>query len=494
MSTYIAPVETGQVYNPRLLRMSTLLKAANSGLSDEPGFNMPGNQYAVNYGAILKPFTNLATAYIGQQEDAAIEAQDTKQLADWAATAPTGSFKQGMGPLADQSNVVPPSRADRQAFLLKGMADIQDPDMKSALTAAYLKDVVNPKQRTPFVTNLTTGFQVDPDTGDVKPIPEVQTYNEGMKEQQYQDRAALKQMMIDAQQGRLNQTLAGQDQRLTREITSRENLQGSALQNTIAAHQANRDYDVAHPTGGESAALKTQILEQTLAKKKADLAKLPAVSAPVMKNVAEMADLYNTFDMLKGSFKKEFAGSPVKKLYTEAGTTLGGLAPKNIQAHTQWWALNNKLAVIPERLKAFGATLTPSEKKSWDQASVNEATAPDKLIENFNTRMKIFQDKISAVRRSEKTAGRNYKQIDAYFGDKAASLWPEIEDAAPTENTPLTNNPDYPVLYDAQGTAIQPGSPGYMSALQAYHKAIKDRSMAPAELPPPARKFTIIKE
>ena len=425
-ATYRAPTAIGEIYDPRLNRMSELLKAGTADIGGSVGEFTPGGfNYVPNYGAIIKPVTDFATNYFKQKEDADIAAQDQKQLSDWIDTTPKGSIKQGMGPLIDQSNIAPPTRADRQAFLLRGMSGIQDPEMKGAITKAYLDDAINPKQRTPYVTNLTTGFQVDPDNGEVRSIPEVQAYNQQMRDSQYDDRAALKQMMIDAQQGRLSQSIGAQDQRQQRNIDALNNRQERGFEGQMGVHEANRLFDINNPTNPEKVDLQNKVLEQTLKKRTQEASKLPPIPTPVMNNVSEMADMYDTLNRLKTTFNPEFAGHPGKKAVTVMAKKLGDLAPEEVRAHGEWWGLNERLSNIPERLKVFGATLTPSEEEAWNNATFDEGTNSDQLVRNFQIRMDIFNSKLAGIRRSEKQAGRNYKQIDAYLGDRANDLWPE---------------------------------------------------------------------
>jgi hypothetical protein len=86
----------------------------------------------------------------------------------------------------------------------------------------------------------------------------------------------------------------------------------------------------------------------------------------------------NALTNLESSFKPEFAGQgPAGGLLTQGYQMLGSAGSPAMQQQAAFWADFSRLIDLPQRNKVFGASLSVSEKASWEGAkNIKPGTDP----------------------------------------------------------------------------------------------------------------------
>jgi hypothetical protein len=137
------------------------------------------------------------------------------------------------------------------------------------------------------------------------------------------------------------------------------------------------------------------------------------------KSALQLGNDRTTLEMLRNTFKPEYAGNVTSVLQRKMGELAGGLAPQATQDQTRWWADQAMFDELPKRHEQFGATLTPGEKASWAAAAISPNMSPDKIKERLAVRAKIYDDSQKRQRASVEAGGRSTKQFDAAVGATA---------------------------------------------------------------------------
>lgn len=94
-----------------------------------------------------------------------------------------------------------------------------------------------------------------------------------------------------------------------------------------------------------------------------------------------MATTAESVSRLESEFKDEFAGGGfLGEAKTAAAKAAGSWAPEDAQSAAAFWADWDKLINLPERNAIFGASLSGSEKASWEGARNIKPGADPKLV------------------------------------------------------------------------------------------------------------------
>lgn len=227
----------------------------------------------------------------------------------------------------------------------------------------------------PFIS-IGQGATMDPDTGEVKIVPEL------AEAKQAEEDRKRKAKLEDA---------------ITLERTRAE-LRGTGT----------REMDP----------LTKQIKEKQLQKLNMEVGRKSdgrPLTAGIEKEVQGLAEDLSNAKRLRDTFSDDFAGSPTKHAEKIIGNVLGGIAPESAQKNARWWQDYEYFKNIPERFSKFGASLTANEKRAWDSATINPRMTPETIREKMSVQLRILKNKADAIRESQKAAGSNIGQIDAYF-------------------------------------------------------------------------------
>lgn len=139
---------------------------------------------------------------------------------------------------------------------------------------------------------------------------------------------------------------------------------------------------------------------------------------PIEKEVMGLATDLSNAKSVFSSFKPEYAGGLKKTAEKLLYNTLGDdakIIDKNAPELGRWWQDYEKFQSLPERFAVFGATFTDSEKRSWENATINAKMSPEQIKDKLAIQMGILKNKTAAVRESMKVGGFNTKQVDAYL-------------------------------------------------------------------------------
>lgn len=151
-------------------------------------------------------------------------------------------------------------------------------------------------------------------------------------------------------------------------------------------------------------------------------------------------DLATSLDTFKDEYQQIWGSGPQSKL-PQTFARYGVVNPLADEAHqkrvkdaTQWYADFKMKFSAQERNRLFGATLTPSEEKAWDEALLIH---PGMDADEVRTRLANFQDAYSKalMRRTRGLASEGFRRNSIA---ELAGLQPEeyetylgVEDAAP---------------------------------------------------------------
>lgn len=138
------------------------------------------------------------------------------------------------------------------------------------------------------------------------------------------------------------------------------------------------------------------------------------------KAALELGSNRSNLQMLKDTFKDEYAGDLRSTIQRKFGEVAGGAAPEKTQEMTRWWANQAMFDELPQRHELFGATLTAGEKAAWASAAISPNMAPKQIKERLAIRAKIYDDAEARMRGSVEAGGKSVKQFDAATGKTAA--------------------------------------------------------------------------
>jgi hypothetical protein len=124
-------------------------------------------------------------------------------------------------------------------------------------------------------------------------------------------------------------------------------------------------------------------------------------------------ELNNTFD---DSFTQKLGAGPQSKLPNAMASI--GLGTEGSKKAANWWAQWNQIYTLPQRNKAFGATLTPHERQAWAESDINPTMDAKIIRERAANIMKMFHRAGGQMDREYRTAGVDPNLMDVYdLGD-----------------------------------------------------------------------------
>ena len=168
--------------------------------------------------------------------------------------------------------------------------------------------------------------------------------------------------------------------------------------------------------------------ESNATRANAALTRAEAPKAPKAIPVGQVKDLEGNvnadrqLEKLHSTFQNAYAGyGPLSRGLVYGERVLGGLASKESQNRTNWWADFRMFQELPMRHALFGATLTAGEQRAWDNAQkINPGSDP--LV--VKQAVKDLQD---AVRDRHK---RLYRQMVNEGKDPSAYEMPGVTDVS----------------------------------------------------------------
>lgn len=100
---------------------------------------------------------------------------------------------------------------------------------------------------------------------------------------------------------------------------------------------------------------------------------------------------------LQGRFKDDFAGKGMLAGVKDwANSLAGSWGSEGMQNDAAFWADFKMFVDLPERHKKFGASLTPSEQRSWESAkNLNSKSDPRIVKAQFEKMARMLQEKVS---------------------------------------------------------------------------------------------------
>jgi hypothetical protein len=99
------------------------------------------------------------------------------------------------------------------------------------------------------------------------------------------------------------------------------------------------------------------------------------------RDLSEVASDVLAFEEIGRSFKDDYAGMGLTSgLQVGAAKSLGSMGTSGQQEMAEFWKSFDRLINLPQRNKMFGASLTPGEKSSWEQAQNLSAKSDPKIV------------------------------------------------------------------------------------------------------------------
>lgn len=92
-----------------------------------------------------------------------------------------------------------------------------------------------------------------------------------------------------------------------------------------------------------------------------------------------------------------------------------GFGTKQSKDAAEWWAEYNNLYTLPKRNETFGATLTPNEKKEWEENAISPNMSASQIRSRMGWYHRKWQEKSSMVQRNLKAANYDPDTIDTIF-------------------------------------------------------------------------------
>jgi hypothetical protein len=369
------------------ISLSDMLRAQAAQMGSQDAGQTVGGQYIPNWSQTLSPLVGLAANFQGQRE----QDENDRKLKDWIGAAPQAepTFNQGMGPLRDQSNVIPAAtKQSRMAHLLKGT---EIPEIRDEALKGYIDESGLGGQK--GMMSLGNGVLYDPNTDSVRTFPEAQ--------------AALEAKQKVLGEGKEKYLTKSQELKLALEQEKQKNrLELKAM-------------------GGGTAELDKKIKEATLNEKLGKLegkAKGKNLPTPYQKQLEGMATDFQNNSMLMGSFEDTFSGTTratmpglVQGIPGVSQFSRSTLAPEDVRKSENWWADYERFKNIPERYAKFGASLTKQEKDAWSAATVNRSMDPVDVRKNLQVQQDILKSAAERRRQSLKGGGYNEDEFNPYF-------------------------------------------------------------------------------
>lgn len=141
------------------------------------------------------------------------------------------------------------------------------------------------------------------------------------------------------------------------------------------------------------------------------------------KKLQELSSEVRNLGQLSSAFKDEYAGGgPIGRGLTAGAQLLGSLAPEKAkgmgaqfsQEAANFWSKFDRLVTLPVRNEMFGASLTPLERQSFEQAmSIKPGASPATIRKAMAEMQAIASDKLKGLSEGLREEGFNPKAIDS---------------------------------------------------------------------------------
>jgi hypothetical protein len=180
-------------------------------------------------------------------------------------------------------------------------------------------------------------------------------------------------------------------------------------------------------------------------------------------------------------FKDEYAGygmARVGDLANTAGRYLPeGVVGKDITAGASWWQGYDRFKNVT-RHELYGAALTPTEQRVFEQADINPGMTPDQIRKNLQVQTNVVQNGLKRKANSLIEAGYDPAPIAAAYGVDLKDLGVTATKGDRTKPAPkITNRDDANALIGEARDAIARGAPR-----DAVIKRLQERGVSPAGL------------
>jgi hypothetical protein len=180
-------------------------------------------------------------------------------------------------------------------------------------------------------------------------------------------------------------------------------------------------------------------------------------------------------------FKDEYAGYGMAKvgdLANTAGRYLPeGVVGKDIAAGASWWQGYDRFKNVT-RHELYGAALTPTEQRVFEQADINPGMRPEQIRKNLKVQTDVVQNGLKRKANSLIEAGYDPAPIAAAYGVDLKDLGVTATKGDRTKPAPkITNRDDANALIGEARDAIARGAPR-----DAVIKRLQERGVSPAGL------------
>ena len=159
----------------------------------------------------------------------------------------------------------------------------------------------------------------------------------------------------------------------------------------------------------DAAELKASTKDKTYRKMTDNTRKQISTASETMFNTQHMLDRF------QDNYSQILGAGPQSKLATTASNL--GIGTENSKEAGEWWGNWKLFYTLGTRNRLFGATLTPSEQKAWDQADINEAMSPDQIRVRVNNLLEASRTNNARLARTLDAEGYNPDTLDAVYGD-----------------------------------------------------------------------------
>jgi hypothetical protein len=99
--------------------------------------------------------------------------------------------------------------------------------------------------------------------------------------------------------------------------------------------------------------------------------------------------------------------------------------PKEWKEQQDIWSSLQRIIEIKERKKEFGATLSPNEKKSWEQVTPPRGSTPEQMQQWIGEQSALIRKAIQKEIDAAIAAGKNPRQIEGLIGDPSMYRAPQ---------------------------------------------------------------------
>lgn len=218
------------------------------------------------------------------------------------------------------------------------------------------------------------------------------------------------------QVGLQNDRLAAQQQALADRLAAQQQMQAERLQ--AQAFQAEQNRALRGTLAAVAASNRSAGAEDKAATRAAKEAVGKTLPAPQVEKLSKNMAVADAYKDLSGSFKEEWAGSP---LLGNAQNALGRFVGAGYEDQANWWQRYQEQTNLV-RNQLFGSALTASEKEAFDRANIVPGMKPSEIKRRLAQQAEVTQ---KGVRRLTENYGKAGYNVSDLLPTDAASAAPQ---------------------------------------------------------------------